>query len=464
MSDAVRLETETVIHSDADFASVAYLRVKVEQLLPTRRTDVEIPSPPMLSPDARMIARTPLHIRHKPAVPPRTRQVPSSPVLCEHKDPQMSAVPIFGCQKGSWLSLSNVQYKTQTTGEPQELTLEMEARSCFEAVDAHLKEHGFKLADIAQINLFLSSMDIFGAINAVYSTYFGTSPPARAAVAVDLPAPIRIRMDVLACNKPNRTALHVQSLSYWAPANIGPYSQAVLVDECVFLSGQIALNPPTMTLVNDSLATEAALAFQHLDRVAEAFQTSTGGWSGRALCAMCWTASPDDLRDASILWRANLDHKGVGSPPVVFAAVKELPRGAAFEAQLMLHTNRAVPGNEDDDDDEPQPPTWVVSAGSHRMGVLDMTWANLEGSDGVRSTVVFIRGAEGQVKTCFPREVLDIIRKSLSVRVFHTSEIDALQCVEAIGNSSKPGITLIPCSGIATLKGEDMDLALLCLL
>ena len=26
-----------------------------------------------------------------------------------------------------------------------------------------------------------------------------------------------------------RSALHVQSLSYWAPANIGPYSQAITV-------------------------------------------------------------------------------------------------------------------------------------------------------------------------------------------------------------------------------------------
>lgn len=84
----------------------------------------------------------------------------------------------------------------------------------------------------AHINMFLSSMDLFTEANSVYSTFFGTSPPSRACVAVDLPSPNRIRLDCIASieNKASdRQALHVQSLSYWAPANIGPYSQAVSV-------------------------------------------------------------------------------------------------------------------------------------------------------------------------------------------------------------------------------------------
>jgi len=63
---------------------------------------------------------------------------------------------------------------------------------------------------------------------------FGTSPPSRACVAVDLPPGIRVRLDCLAytedpSKRSDRQALHVQSISYWAPANIGPYSQAVCV-------------------------------------------------------------------------------------------------------------------------------------------------------------------------------------------------------------------------------------------
>jgi diphthine-ammonia ligase len=78
----------------------------------------------------------------------------------------------------------------------------------------------------------LSSIDLFGDINAVYKKYFGTSPPSRACVAVDLPHPIRVRLDCTAYTESDtrtRRALHVQGWSYWAPANIGPYSQATVV-------------------------------------------------------------------------------------------------------------------------------------------------------------------------------------------------------------------------------------------
>lgn len=77
-------------------------------------------------------------------------------------------------------------------------------------------------------------MEFFGRINAVYSTFFGSNPPARACVAIDLPDPCRIKLECVAYAEQvpeDRYALHVQGLSYWAPANIGPYSQAVVVSE-----------------------------------------------------------------------------------------------------------------------------------------------------------------------------------------------------------------------------------------
>jgi len=41
-----------------------------------------------------------------------------------------------------------------------------------------------------------------------------------------------------------------------APAPIGPYNQAVLVDNTLYASGQIALNPKTMELVTDNIQNE----------------------------------------------------------------------------------------------------------------------------------------------------------------------------------------------------------------
>ena len=75
-------------------------------------------------------------------------------------------------------------------------------------------------------------MDLFLRVNAVYGTFFGVSPPARACVGVDLPPGVRVKLECIAFAEHkigDRQALHVQGLSYWAPANIGPYSQAITV-------------------------------------------------------------------------------------------------------------------------------------------------------------------------------------------------------------------------------------------
>jgi diphthine-ammonia ligase len=47
--------------------------------------------------------------------------------------------------------------------------------------------------------------------------------------------PIKLMVDVIAKRFDERNqkqTMHVQGMSYWAPANIGPYSQSVMVSEC----------------------------------------------------------------------------------------------------------------------------------------------------------------------------------------------------------------------------------------
>ncbi len=54
-----------------------------------------------------------------------------------------------------------------------------------------------------------------------------------------------------------------------APAAIGTYSQAVRVDQTVYLSGQIGLDPNTMTMV-DGIEAQIHQVFQNLRAVADA--------------------------------------------------------------------------------------------------------------------------------------------------------------------------------------------------
>ena len=55
-----------------------------------------------------------------------------------------------------------------------------------------------------------------------------------------------------------------------APAPLGPYNQAVLVKDTLYLSGQIPLVPNTMELVEGDLAEETKQIMQNLKAVLEA--------------------------------------------------------------------------------------------------------------------------------------------------------------------------------------------------
>ena len=55
-----------------------------------------------------------------------------------------------------------------------------------------------------------------------------------------------------------------------APAPIGPYSQAVILGDTLYTSGQIALNPSTMELVLDDIEAETEQVMQNLKALLEA--------------------------------------------------------------------------------------------------------------------------------------------------------------------------------------------------
>ena len=55
-----------------------------------------------------------------------------------------------------------------------------------------------------------------------------------------------------------------------APAPIGPYNQAVLVNNTLYTSGQIALDPNTMELVMDNIEVETHQVMETLKAVLQA--------------------------------------------------------------------------------------------------------------------------------------------------------------------------------------------------
>ncbi|KAJ5579770.1 uncharacterized protein N7459_005755 [Penicillium hispanicum] len=142
--------------------------------------------------------------------------------------------------------------------------------------------------DIVFTTVLLRSMADFALMNEVYVSLFKKpNPPARVTVACGdaLPANVKVMISLVVDLGPRscRQGLHVQSRSYWAPANIGPYSQAMLIplrneSRLVYIAGQIPLEPASMEVVTqgkswlDGYRLRAVLSLQHLWRIGEAMQ------------------------------------------------------------------------------------------------------------------------------------------------------------------------------------------------
>ncbi|CDO71303.1 hypothetical protein BN946_scf184908.g60 [Trametes cinnabarina] len=338
-SSRIKLDdVETVVHSDSDFATVAYLRIKQASLEPKNHADnFEITIPPVLTEPFSEIRDL---VSSRSYAPSQSRSPPSlgAPL----------SLPAGSHRRlGSWVTIANVYCEVKHF--TVELSIEDEVRGCFEMLKKSLAQYSLTLASCTNINVFLSSMDLFAQVNSVYGTYFGTSPPARACVAADLPSPLRICLDCVAFAESTptaRQALHVQGLSYWAPANIGPYSQAIVADERIFISGQIGLIPSSLTLPSpQSLAFEIALAFQHVHRVVDALKNNSGGgWTGHHQAIIYWLANGDDIPPVR---EASAEYEGDKDAPTLFVEVPALPKGALAEKQVILHTGQC--DIEDDD-------------------------------------------------------------------------------------------------------------------
>uniref|UniRef100_A0A672SE48 Diphthine--ammonia ligase n=1 Tax=Sinocyclocheilus grahami TaxID=75366 RepID=A0A672SE48_SINGR len=195
-----------------------------------------------------------------------------------------------------------------------------------------LQENGLLMKHVLLVHLYVSDIENFSQINSVYCTYFTHNPPARVCVQVWLPVSQQLRMDVLlqdgtvVCEEdafPQRGTLHVQSLSHWAPANIGPYSQAVQVRDAVFCAGQIALVPCSMQLVKGPVALQARLCFSHMEKVLHAMDS-------RLTLAHVLQAH---------IYITHREHAAAVTESSV-AVVPSLPRGAAVELHVTAVLDR----------------------------------------------------------------------------------------------------------------------------
>lgn len=117
-----------------------------------------------------------------------------------------------------------------------------------------------------------------------------------------------------------------------APRAIGTYSQAVEVGGTVYLSGQIALDPDSMELVED-VRGQIHQVFRNLAAVAQAAGGSLGD-------AVKLTVYLTDLADFAAVNEVMAEYIPEPYPARAAVGVAALPRGARVEVDAILVLGR----------------------------------------------------------------------------------------------------------------------------
>ena len=123
----------------------------------------------------------------------------------------------------------------------------------------------------------------------------------------------------------NRAVIATQS----APQAIGPYSQGIKAGNTVWISGQIPLDPTSMTLVAGDITAQAEQIFTNMAAIAEA----AGGTLNNAVKV---NISLTDLSDFDAVNTVMASHFEAPYPARACVQVAALPKGADIEVEAIL--------------------------------------------------------------------------------------------------------------------------------
>ncbi|XP_008278084.1 diphthine--ammonia ligase [Stegastes partitus] len=454
---------ETVIHSADAFAPVGYLRF-TEMHTENKDSDV--------------VARALPHgsCPCQNAIDKMTEEVEYAD-QAEDNQHKFTSNCDLSCQQGhdfppscSSRSSRGYQWISGISGlKSKDPGIQGQTSEAFIQLQRELDSREWKMKNIILVHLYVRNMEDFVALNAVYKKHFDTNPPARVCVQAPLPAGQLLQMDCLlhdwteppeeGCFR-QREALHVQSLSHWAPANIGPYSQALRVDEVVFCAGQIALVPCTMQLVKAGTYTQTRLCCSHVKKVLEAVIGSLT--LAHIVQIHCYTTRHQDIGMIRAVWESVLraaeeekellwESEMIKLAQLLVVVVPALPKNAAVELHVtavqddpaertVCHTTTAVPCGSIE--------CHTVLSSDCRSASLSLSLA----ARGENLEVTDVKSVTEEVATAFKEAVKKMELVSQCARVFYKCNHSlAQQIVKGLEESfksaladSSPSMALVP--------------------
>ncbi|MEM2237658.1 MAG: Rid family detoxifying hydrolase [Candidatus Caldarchaeum sp.] len=115
-----------------------------------------------------------------------------------------------------------------------------------------------------------------------------------------------------------------------APKPVGPYSQAVLAGDFLFLSGQVAINPATGKIEGDDVKTQTRRILEN----AKAILESVGRSLDDVVKATVYLTDPEHFKDMNEVYREYFRNE----PPARTTVVVQLPlKDALVEVDLIAY-------------------------------------------------------------------------------------------------------------------------------
>jgi len=115
-----------------------------------------------------------------------------------------------------------------------------------------------------------------------------------------------------------------------APAAIGPYSQAIKFNNLIFVSGQIALNPDSNTLINGDITIQTKQVIENLKAILESAESSLQ----KVLKVTIFITNMKDFDRVNEVYSEYFD---MTLPARACVEVANLPKGAKVEMEAIAY-------------------------------------------------------------------------------------------------------------------------------
>ncbi|TPX49371.1 inorganic diphosphatase [Synchytrium endobioticum] len=297
-------ETQVVVHSDDAFAPVAYLRCKRAHLEVKANFGLSDKLEKLMLDTAVSVHSVDMHCEEL------NTSLQNITYQSIHVQPQVHWTAPF-------LAIGQV---TPSTDDP---SIEQQVDNVMTIIKNILTSHQMTFRHVVLMHVYVQDLTLFGRMNTVYGKYFGCNPSPRVTVQGMLADGKSIQIDCLAVSAlENREYMHVQSISYWAPANIGPYSQATSTHATLYVAGQIGLTPQTMTRPS-SLNEECLQVIRNQKAVMNAMNYTYDD----AIWAVVYVTRLEYINLVKEL--------GFSEVPICYVVVDRLPRECRVEMQIM---------------------------------------------------------------------------------------------------------------------------------